>query len=95
MFKRKKIGSSRTESPSMKVHHYLSGLILKIIFCIIVSVIIFLIFNYFIFNFINFILVNISQAPEITKENPYFIGIEIFAIILGEYMVIRDRIHKR
>jgi len=95
MFKRKKIGSSRTESPSMKVSRHISGILLKIIYCIVLSGIIYLVFNYFIFNFINFLLVNISQTSEINKENSYFIGIEIFAIVVGIFIVLRDRLHKR
>jgi len=95
MIKRKTIGSSRTESPSMKVNRHISGLLLKIIYCIVLSGLVYLVFNYFIFNFANFLLVNISQSPEINKDNPYFIGIEIFAIVLGIYIVLKDRLHKR
>lgn len=95
MFKRKRISSSGAESPSMKVSKFFSGFFLKIIYCVIVSAIIFLIFNYFVFGFTNFVLVNIAETAEISKENSVFIVTEIFAIILGIYMVFRDRLRKR
>ena len=95
MFNRKKIGSSRAESPAMKVHRYLSGFVLKMIFSIILTTIILLVFNYFVFNFINFILVNVSQSHEISRENPYFITVEIFAALLGNYIILRDRLSRR
>jgi len=95
MFKRKRISSSGTESPAMKIRKLFSGIVLKLVFCVIISVLIYLVFNYFIFNFINFLLVNIAETSEITRENTYFIGIEIFAIIIGLYIVLRDRLRKR
>lgn len=95
MFKRKRILSSVAESPSRKVSRMFSGLSLKLIYCAIVALIIFLVFNYFIFAFANFILVNIAESAEITKENTLFIGAEIFAIVVGIYIVLKDRLRKR
>lgn len=95
MFKRKRISSSGTESPSMKVNKFFSGFFLKVVYCVIVSAVIFLIYHYFVFGLTNFILVNISESAEISKDNPIFIVAEIFTIVLGIYMVLKDRLRRR
>ncbi len=95
MLKRKRILSSVTESPSMKVSYYFSGFILKLVYCIIVAAVIFVAFNYFIFELVNFLLVNVAVSGEISKNNPYFAGAEIFVIILSIYIIFRDRLRKR
>lgn len=95
MFKRKRIGSSGTESPAMKASKLFSGFAIKIVYCVIASALVYVVFNYFIFNFLNFILVNVSESSEINKDNPYFIGIEIFAIVVAIYIILNDRLRKR
>ena len=95
MFKRRKIGSATTESPSDVIGKLLSGLAIKLMFCAVLSGVVYFFFTYALFYFINFIIEHIILGTPIDKNNAYFLIVMIFAIIVVNYMVLRDWLRKR
>jgi hypothetical protein len=95
MFRRRKIGSANTESPADIVGKLLSGLAVKLIFCVVLSVAVYFFFTYVLFNFINFLIENITLGTPVDKDDTYFLIVMIFALIVVNYIVLRDWLRKR
>ena len=95
MLKRKKRGSINTESPADVLRKFFSGLIIKFLFCIVLSVAVYFFFNYFLINFINFLIENVIIGVPFDKNNTYFLVAMIFAIVVANYIVFKDRLRKR
>ena len=95
MFRRRKIGSVNTESPADIVRRLFSGLIVKLIFCAVLSVAVYFFFSWFLINFINFLIENITLGTPIDKNNSYFLIVMIFAMVVVNYVVLKDCLRKR
>ncbi len=95
MFKRKKIGSVNTESPAEIIGKIFSGLTAKLIFCFVLSVAVYFFFTYFLFNFINFLIENVTLGTPVDKNDTYFLIVMIFALLVVNYIVLKDWLRKR
>lgn len=95
MFKRRKIGSVNAQSPANIVGKLLSGFVVKLIFCGILSVAVYFFFTYFLINFINFLIENITLGTPVDKKDPYFLIVLIFALVVVNYIVLKDWLRKR